>query len=137
MDVSLNYVAVLLAAVSGIVVGSFWYGPLFGKPWVALMGFTPADMEKAKAKGMGKVMAMGLLIQLVMAYVVAHFVALLGITDMAGALQFSFWAWLGLIATGQMNNVLWEGKPFKLFAIHTGHSFVGLAAMALILTFMK
>src|SRR5688572_1633570 len=50
----MNYLAILVAAVAGMAVGFFWYGPLFGKIWVKLSGFTKEDMEKAQAKGMTK-----------------------------------------------------------------------------------
>lgn len=33
--------AVVLAAVVSMIVGWLWYGPLFGKQWMALMGWKP------------------------------------------------------------------------------------------------
>ncbi|HLD39833.1 MAG TPA: DUF1761 family protein, partial [Candidatus Nanoarchaeia archaeon] len=33
-----NYLAVLVAAIAAYVVGFLWYGPVFGKKWMALMG---------------------------------------------------------------------------------------------------
>ena len=32
---SVNYLAVLVAAALEIGLGALWYGPLFGKPWMA------------------------------------------------------------------------------------------------------
>ena len=31
---SMNVLAVLVATLSGFVIGGTWYGPLFGKPWM-------------------------------------------------------------------------------------------------------
>ena len=43
----LNLLAVLVAAISTMVVGFLWYSPImFAKPWMALMGYDPNDKEK-------------------------------------------------------------------------------------------
>ncbi|QNL19009.1 DUF1761 domain-containing protein [Hyphobacterium sp. CCMP332] len=45
MDVyGINIIAVLLATLGFMVVGFLWYGPLLGKRWMALNGFTPEAM---------------------------------------------------------------------------------------------
>jgi hypothetical protein len=44
-EITINYAAVLLAAVANMVVGMLWYGPLFGKQWQALMGFNADSMK--------------------------------------------------------------------------------------------
>ena len=41
-----NWIGVILAAISAMVVGYVWYGPLFGKPWMKLVGITKEDIEK-------------------------------------------------------------------------------------------
>lgn len=43
-DISL--VAVLLAAVSGFILGAIWYGPLFGQAWMAANRFTVDDLRQ-------------------------------------------------------------------------------------------
>ena len=45
----INYGAVVGAAVASMILGSLWYGPLFGKPWMAAMGFTKDAMEIGRA----------------------------------------------------------------------------------------
>jgi len=128
-----NLWAVVVAALANMVIGSLWYGPLLGKQWKKLQGFTD---EKMRSMPLSAKQAMlgGLLTALVMAYVLAHFVSLLDIADALGAWQLAFWAWLGLIATTQAGSFLWEGRPFKLFALNTLQSLVSLFAMTLILT---
>jgi len=50
---NLNLLAVLVAAVSTMVVGFLWYSPiLFAKPWMREMGYDPDD--KAKVQEMQK-----------------------------------------------------------------------------------
>src|SRR5260370_14201813 len=50
---SLNWLAILVAAISTMVVGFLWYSPLlFAKPWMKEMGYDPND--KAKTEEMKK-----------------------------------------------------------------------------------
>ena len=117
MDISVNYWAVLVAAVASIVVGSFWYGPIFGKKWIAYMGWTKEEMEKGK-KMMTKAYVITFIGSLVTAYVLAHFLNLFDATAMYEAWQLAFWAWLGFIVTAGLGSVLWEGKPTGYFLIN-------------------
>lgn len=134
MDVVINYWAVLGAALVNMVIGSLWYGPVFGKPWRKLMGFTPENMKSMGSLTITQAMIGGLITALVTSYVLAHFVSLMGVIDTAGALQFAFWTWLGLVATVQVGIVLWEGRPWKLFILNTLQSLVSLTLMVWILT---
>src|SRR6185503_10080416 len=45
----INYVAVLVAAVAGWLVGAVWYGVL-GKQWMAALGWTEADITGPDGK---------------------------------------------------------------------------------------
>jgi len=131
MDVSINYVAVLLAAVAAMAVGMAWYSKaLFLDQFVKLSGH---KMDEGKKKDMPKIMGMAFVSQLVKAYVLAHFVALLKVTDVSGALQLAFWIWLGFEATIEFGSVLWEGKRKKLFVLNAAQELVAIAAMAIVL----
>ena len=37
---TLNWLAVLVASLTGFVLGGLWYGPLFLKPWLHASGMT-------------------------------------------------------------------------------------------------
>ena len=50
----INFAAVLVAAIVGFIIGILWYGPLFGKSWMRLMGMTDKQLKEARQKGMGK-----------------------------------------------------------------------------------
>ena len=43
-----NYLAILLCAVISMVLGSVWYGPLFGKKWMEICGVSADDVERRK-----------------------------------------------------------------------------------------
>ena len=131
--ININYWAVLGAAVVNMVVGSLWFGPLFGKMWKNLMGFTDESMKKMSSLTMTQAMLGGAVTSLIMAYVLARFIAMAGIMDVKGALLLACWIWLGFMATVHAGMYLWEGKPFKLFVLVALESFVALHLMAVVL----
>ena len=131
--VPINYLAVLASTVLMMVLGSLWYGPLFGKKWIELMKFDPtkvADMQAKGASAMWKSYALMGLGALVMSFVLANSVsftsAVLGVTGVMAGLHAGFWSWLGFIAPATMGMVLWEGKPWTLWFIVSGYYLVGL-----------
>lgn len=132
--VTVNYLAVLVSAIAAMVVGFLWYGPLFGKLWIGLMGITKKQMEEGKKKGMGKSYAILFVSSLVFAYILAHFVKYLSAATVGDAISAAFWIWLGFIATIALGSVLWEGRPWKLYFLNVAYQFVALAIQAIILT---
>ena len=131
---TINYVAVVVAAIAANVLGAIWYSPAgFGKVWMELSGFTEKKMGEAKKKGIAKMYAVGFLSTLVMAYVLAHMVDYTDATTVMGGLQAGFWIWLGFVATVQLGSVLWEGKPVKLYLLNTSYYLVNLLLMGTIL----
>ena len=136
-DITINYLAVITAAVVNMAIGFLWYGPAFGKTWVRLMGFTPEKLEEMKKKGMTMSLIMMFIASLVMAYVLAYFLAALNIADTYGAVILAFWVWLGFVATVIISPVLWEDKSWKLYFFNVAYYLVSLSAMTLILVAWK
>lgn len=132
-DVTVNFWAVLVAAVVQFVIGSVWYSPLlFAKPWMKLMKIDMANMKPA-AKDMAGIFLGSIVGSLIMCYILAHFIAYAGVTDVAGGLQLGFWVWLGFIVTTHINSVFYEKRPFPLFLINAGHYLASLLAAGVIL----
>ena len=133
--VTLNYLAILVAALASMVIGFVWYSPvLFGKPWMKLMGWNEHTMKEKSSKA-GPAYIMMLVSSLVMAYVLAHLVRFLDAKTWQDALMIAFWTWLGFIVTTGSSAVIWEGKPVNLFMINVFYSLADVAAMAVILTY--
>jgi len=139
LDIHINYWAVLVSAIVFFVIGWAWHSVLFGKAWAKLMGFDKLDKKKQQAmmKTMGRSMAFNFLTNLLTAYCMAWVVqsgaAFYHVSGVVLGLQTGFWIWLGFIATSQLNAVLWEGKPFKLYLINVGHFLVAYLAVGTIL----
>ena len=136
-DIHLNYLAIVAAMVANIVIGFLWYGPLFGKSWMALAGLHKEKLDAAKAKGMGPQYMLATVGSLVMSYVLAHSLvfanAYLNVSGMSAGLQVGFWNWLGFVSPVTLGTGLWEGKPWRLWAINNGYYLVSLLVMGVIL----
>ncbi len=132
-QVSVNLMAVLLCGVASMVIGFVWYSKaLFGSTWMKLSGISEAQMKKANSN---MVMLYGTMFiaSLVMAYVLAHFAKYAGAMSLTDGVVAGFWAWLGFVATTMLTNVLYEGKPVKLYLINSGYQLVTLVVMGIIL----
>jgi len=137
MMAEVNYLPVLVAAVVVVVLGWLWYSPLlFYKSWMQLRGLDPvAAMAGAKMPG-GK-----LLVEFVrcflLAYVVARFVILLGLTTLLGAVHFGLFLWIGFPVILLTGSVLWENVPWKVAAIHAGDWLVKMLVIPIIVTLWR
>jgi hypothetical protein len=116
----INYLAVIVAALSSFVVGFLWYSPfLFAKPWMKEAGISE---EKIKQANMFKVFGLSFLLTLIISFNLAAFLGpdagfTWGMT--AGAL-----AGIGWVATSLGVLYLFEGRSFKLFLINAGYQAV-------------
>ena len=124
---------VVIAAIAQIAIGSFWYSPAgFGNIWIKEMKFTIKDMEKAKAKGMGKTYLAAFVGAILTAFVVSKLVLWTNATTWMLGAQIGVFAWLGFAVPMLLGNVLWEGKSMKLFMIGIAYHLVSLAVVGAI-----
>ncbi len=129
MEAEVNYLAVVVSALVGFVVGFPWYGPVFGKSWMELVGMTE---EKAKQGNMGKIFGLSFIFQLIMAYCLAMFLGAPEIDAAMGAF-YGFLTGFGWIFFVFATSYLYEQKPFKLTLINGGYWTVVFTIMGLIL----
>lgn len=132
MSFEVNLVAVLAASLAAFAVGALWYGPLFGKQWKVLMGFTDESM-KAMKMTMTQALSGGFVATLVLVYVLAHFLNFVPDKTISGALTLAFWVWLGFVATVMSNSVWYENKSWALYAVNASHYLVAILVAAFIL----
>lgn len=136
VEVAINYWALIVAAVANMAIGMLWYGPLFGKQWKAMNGFTDESMKAMPLKPW-QAMIGGLITSLIIAYVLLFFTVTWVDPTVTGALMAAFWIWLGFVATTQLSGFLWEGKSFKLFILNTAYSLIAYGVMAAILVLWR
>lgn len=136
MDVSVNYVAVLLAMVSSMVVGSIWYARgVLGNAWIKL---AKVDMKANKSAAMPIIVTA--IVSLITAYVLAHVAYLSNSffqnSFLQDTLTTAFWMWAGFTAARFITHDAFEGRPAKLTLINVAHEFVTLMVMGLVIGFM-
>lgn len=135
MNVEVNYLAVFLAAVSSMVVGSIWYAPkVFGNLWMKLAKVEPG---KTTPKQMTTLMGSTFLLSLLTAYVLAHVSflsnAFFGDSFFMDAVKTAFWVWLGFVVTRIVVHNMFDKRPSKLTWLAIGNEFVTIMLMGVII----
>jgi hypothetical protein len=108
----INWWAVLLATVASMVIGSLWYGPLFGKMFMKVSGmdkWTPEERAAAQ-KAMMTSYFLQFIASLVMFYVLAHIINSFDGMTVAGGITGALWVWLGFIVPVKLADTLWGGN---------------------------
>ena len=123
----LNVWAVLVAAVSTMVVGFLWYSPmLFARPWTRLMGYDPDDKAKMAEmrKSAGPSYGISLVASVLSAVVLAKVIQIATVNTPLYGMKIGLAVWLGFVTTVQLTNALFSRQPAKLYAINTGFQLV-------------
>ena len=132
--VHVNYLAVLVAAIVVFVLGWLWYSPLlFYKPWMRARGLDPAAAMAGAKMPAGK-LVIELVRCLVLAFVIAHIIAALGVSNWFIGAHLGLLLWLGFPVVLLTGSVIWENIPVKVAAIHAGDWLVKLLVIPIILS---
>jgi hypothetical protein len=112
-----SLLATLLATVLSFVLGGLWYGPLFAKPWMRLVGVTEATLREGfnPAKTYGITFVLAFLASYVFGMVLGPNPSI-GLGVGAGAAAGLFW-----VAGSLWTNDLFERRPFALTLINGGY----------------
>ena len=124
---SLNIAAVIAAAFVGFLTGGLWYGPLFGKAWMAASGMTE---EKMRARSPARVYGLTLLLNLVAAASLGMFI---GGGDLAFGLFAGLMTGATFVSTALAVTYLFEDRPLRLWLINAGYQTLNFTVMGLIL----
>lgn len=124
----LNWIAVLVAALSGFAIGSLWYGPLFQKPWMKFSGLT---QEMAAQGNMPLIFGGAYALNLTGAIGLA--LILVDSSGWASGVHVGAFVGLFFVATALGVIYLFERKPLGLWLVNAGYQIVNFAAMGAIL----
>jgi hypothetical protein len=133
MDLTVNILGVVAAAVAYYILGALWYSPLlFAKPWMSAMGKTMEEIKQGSSPA--KAMGISAITALTTIYILAVFVKNVGADTLMEGAMIGFLLTLGLIATSQLATVLFEGRNHRLYVIYLAYQFVGLMLAGGIIT---
>jgi hypothetical protein len=134
MNPEINYLAVVAATISSMVVGSVWYTPkVFGNYWMKAANITPSGNARDAIRP--------ILITLVVSFITAWVLA--GAIYISWAFYDSSWLlnaivtgiilWAGLTAARFITHDAFDGRPTGLTVLNVAHEFVTIVIMALII----
>ena len=126
---NLNWLAIVVAAVSTFILGGLWYSPLmFVKRWMKETGITEED---TKNTNMIKIFGLAFILSLMASLFLALFIgAKAGLSF--GALA-GFMAGLGWVFTFMGISYLFESRTLAHFLINSTYSVVSLTIMGAII----
>jgi len=140
MTANVNLLAVVLAAVSSMVVGSLWYMPqVFGNSWTKL---TKSKMGKGAAPDKlawmyGSVFVASLITAFVLARVAFLANHYFGNSFLMDSMSTGFWLWLGFTATRLYVHDTFEERKQQLTLLNSAHELVTILVMAAIIGLIK
>lgn len=137
MDLSsINWLAVIVAAVAFFALGAIWYGPLFGKKWQSGVGLSDDDMKNAN---MGKLFGSAFLFALIISFGMAMFFFGMADPNAEAMMTVEMGAMYGLM-TGIFflfpsisMNYLFARKGMALMLIDSGYHVVAYTIVGVIL----
>lgn len=134
MEVDVNWLAVVLAGLSSLVVGSIFYAkPVFGNLWIKLAKMD----EKKMANNWMRPMVIATLVSFLMAFVIAHVAAIsrpfYEVSELSAALTTAFWLWIGISLVTVVVHDVFEMRPAKLTFLTISNQFFTMMAMGLVI----
>jgi Protein of unknown function (DUF1761) len=127
-----NILTIIVAAATGFMVGGIWYGPLFGKAWMAELGFTEEELAKGNmAQIYGTTFALSLFAAFFLGHVMTFFP-----NDLKSMVMNSTGIALAFIVPAIGTNYLFSKRSLKLFFIDAGYWTVFYAAMGTVFGLM-
>jgi hypothetical protein len=131
-----NYVTILACGVLAMILGAIWYGPLFGKKWMAIVGATNMDKaarEKMK-KSAGKLYLVQFLLVLFQVWVLAFYIK--GWEEASGVTN-ALWIWAAFVMPTIAACSMWNNDAKKIawsrFLIQGGYQLILFILFGLIL----
>ena len=125
---SLNWLAIVAAAVATFILGGLWYSPImFYGPWLRASGLTE---ESVKGGNPAMIYGVSLVLQVIAAVVLAMFLAK---RDFGFVVAASLSVGVAWVATAMGVTYLFERRPLSLFLIDAGYHIVAYGLMGVIL----
>jgi hypothetical protein len=129
---NLNWLAILGATVAGFALGGLWYGPLFGKSWMAALGKTADQLQPSPTP-----FIVSFITALITAVVLAMFLSALGVVRVLDGAIVGLVIGIGFIATAMASDSAFCGWGVKLLLIQSGYRIAYSVLMGIILTFWR
>lgn len=122
-----NWIAVIVGGIFNMAFGALWYGPLFGKVWLRVIGKTSDEIQSS-----GTMYILPLIAGLVSSYLLAALIAGLSIALWwQGALMGAI-LYLGIGSTATLTTGTFEGSPRGAWLLFTLYQVIVFAVLGLV-----
>lgn len=138
MDI--NYWAVVVCGVAAMGLGALWYGPMFGKKWLEIVGTTAQDTaaREAMMQRTKYLYLIQFILVLFQVWVLAYYIK--GWTEVS-ALQNALWLWAAFVMPTVATTSMWNNDTPRIswmrFSIQAGYQFMVFVIFALILGYWQ
>ncbi len=121
-----NWIAVIVGALAGFMVGGIWYGPIMGKKW---MGAVSLSEEQIRQGNMGVIYGGAFAFSLLASWTMAHTFATYDDLSVAVKILTALGVAVGFIIPAIGTNYLFSQKSKALFFIDAGYWILFYIAM--------
>ncbi len=128
--------SILVTAIVLFAFGALWFTVLFGKTWAKLMQF-PQDMAGMSKKSMTKSLVLNFILNLIIASVVYYLFPAILATSYSEFLKVILIIWLGFSFPIYANQVLWEGKSWKLLILNSAQGIISFILASSVIYYMQ
>lgn len=130
---SIDYLAVVFAAVVGMMVGAIWYMPgVFGDSWRAALGHERWRHGDPHVTVPVRVVATG-----ITAFSLAVLLSGAGVTTLAGSMRLGLVVGAGVVAPTIVGDFQFMGRTWKLIGLTAGHRLLHILSMSGVLGAFK
>lgn len=134
MAPEINYIAVLLATLSSMVIGSIWYTPrVFGNYWMKKAGITPSGNAKDAIRPILVTVLVSFITSWVLAGAAYISYDFYGGSFLVNSVVTGIVLWGGFTAARFITHDAFDGRPTGLTVLNVAHEFVTILVMALII----
>jgi hypothetical protein len=116
-------ILVIVSAVLQWLLGGIWYGVIFRKSWMKLVGFSETEKPKNRIFGM----VVSFIACFLLSFVLAHMVGWAGSQTFTGGSKIAIICWLGFMAPPLFTQHIFENRRANLFAINASYWLLAMA----------
>ena len=132
--VDINWFAIIGATALAMLIGSLWFGPLFGAKWMKQVGLKKKDTENNWQVPMLTMLIMAF----VQAFVVQHFIVYAAYfypeySDVSVGIITGFWLWIGIALPLILSSNMFAKRSKELTYIEASNQLVTLLAIGALL----
>lgn len=126
---TINFFAVLVAAISGMALGALWYSPVaFGNAWMRELGLNAESLGSPAPAMAGSMIAC-----LVTALALESLFVFAGGGGLVDGLRLGLLVGIGIVATAIMSDALFSGWSWRLYFIQAGYRVAYIIIMGVII----